>query len=144
MIATFSDLTKLSDAISQLSSTFGVNYNELVHLNQTLIPTRYKVPTECGEFWTEGVFKSTSIAIARSYASQDTQFTLHSHDECEIIHVEHGEIHLLANDEVTIYSSGQTVLLQPNVPHEAYFPVKSQLLCITIPASPTWPEVKKE
>lgn len=140
------NLYLLAQSMSELSKSFGVDYTDLLHLSSNIIPNKYKIDTECGTAESIGIFKTQDIGIANLLTDKDTIIKAHSHHETEVFYVKKGVLCItLFNDnesEVISLRVGQTYLIQPNIVHELYWPEQSEVIDITIPASPYWPEAK--
>lgn len=136
------DMGPIIESIRRLSESLGVDYNELTDENYNASPKRYHIPVDIGDIETEGLFKHPEIAVATTHIKANTRMTKHTHDELEIVKMLEGEMCVTVdNNEMRLVGKGEVILFHPNMPHEAFWPVDSACICITMPACSNWPEV---
>ncbi len=88
-----------------------------------------------------GLMNEPGVAVCHAVADAGTIMPLHKHDEYEYMVVCSGEVELLVSGEATHLIFADSFTIPPGVPHEAFFPIDTELICITIPASADFPEV---
>jgi len=135
------DLTEITENIKKLSNTVGLDYNELVK-NTYKGETFYEIPTLKGKAETRGLFKNKDIAVAKTILYAETEIENHVHNELEVIKVLEGEIHLNINGIFKTLKKDDTMIIYPKTLHNCYVPIKTIIIAVTIPASPSWPGEK--
>ena len=139
----------ISDAIRHLTEKFNFNYDDIVSEVYTECNSTYDIPSvdNIGSATIRGLYKIKDVAVAKVTIKSGTSIEAHVHDEVEIIKVLSGCIKLYVGEDGLkeyILNPDQLFVIDKNVNH---FTVAvgevgleySEVLCITLPASKTYP-----
>lgn len=92
-----------------------------------------------GEAITHGLVHSNDVAVARLHMKAGTVFPKHTHSMLEVFIVLEGEIMFDMCDQEWHIVAGHPFYTLPNVPHGGEALTNTVLLCITVPADPSFP-----
>jgi quercetin dioxygenase-like cupin family protein len=136
------DLTPIIQNITELASRNGLDYDRIVQKNYNSNPQEYIIPTENGKLITKGLLKHEEVAVAISEADENTKFENHVHEEVEIIKIICGLIYvnIEGDTEKHTIEEGEIIIIPSFKVHDAYFPIKTKFIAITLPACDNWPE----
>jgi quercetin dioxygenase-like cupin family protein len=95
---------------------------------------------EKGTSYMVGLYKTEKMAVSRVYSSAGCEFPAHAHSEWELLLVYKGELHLKFKDETVKLKEKEFYYVEPGIAHGGYYPEESWVLCITMPASPDFPD----
>lgn len=96
-----------------------------------------------GEAITHGLCHTPEVAMARLHMKAGTVFPQHTHNMLEVFIVLEGEVELTMWDEEWHLTAGHPIYTLPNVPHGGLALTDAVMLCITIPADPSFPHPVK-
>jgi quercetin dioxygenase-like cupin family protein len=96
-----------------------------------------------GQAFYFGLLNIPEIAIARTFVSNGTAFPPHMHIEKEWVIVYKGTLNFTLEDTKITLKTGDSVVVEPNIKHEAKAVTDVWLIAITIPANEDWPSVKE-
>lgn len=92
-----------------------------------------------GEAITHGLIHNNEVAMAKLHMKAGTRFPEHTHKALEVFIVLEGEIMFdMCNQEWHI-KKGYPFYTLPNIPHGGEAITDCIILCITIPADPSFP-----
>jgi len=135
----------ISDAIKHLTKAYNINYDDIVGEVFDEKYSTYDIPVldGIGGANINGLFKTEEIAVAKVHILAGTKIEAHVHNEVEIIKVLSGCVMVyLGADEIKehMISAGELLVIDKNVKHYTITDtVDSDILCITLPASKTYP-----
>jgi quercetin dioxygenase-like cupin family protein len=98
---------------------------------------------ECGNSlsWDLDPDAKGKAGIAKWFNSHGTMFPEHVHESREWIIVLEGSIQItIRGKEPRRLNYGQSLIIEPNTPHSAYFYEDCWYYAITIPRDKNWPE----
>ena len=87
-----------------------------------------------------GLYKIDKVAITRLVATAGTKIGFHKHDTVEVLGVYEGRMEININGQKYIIPEGEVCVIDPGVPHFAYFPIKSSLWAVSMPAAESFPK----
>ena len=85
-----------------------------------------------------GLWESKNVVVQRNVMSKGSCFETHEHDQSEIIIIVSGT--LKANEQ--IYSAGEIIRFEPNVPHSVYAIESTEMIAILIPWGKGYPNAR--
>jgi quercetin dioxygenase-like cupin family protein len=92
-----------------------------------------------GTATTFNLYRDESIAVARIFASAESKFPLHSHDQREFAIVYTGCMILDINGKKKTIHTGESTYINAGIEHSAYFPEDTWILAVTVPPAPGYP-----
>lgn len=101
-----------------------------------------EIDMRVGASFMVGLYKTDNIGIARNFASENSEFPEHFHNEWELLIVYSGEMHLTIEGETHTLKEKDFFYILPQQKHKAYFPVNTWFIAITMPASDSWPDTE--
>lgn len=114
--------------------------SEMINGSTDSAVTNYVVDSGCSVGW--GLYKDGRIAVQRNELSAGTIFPAHTHtDKAEWIIVYNGSIRFWYGDtDTVVLQVGDSLKLEPNVPHSAEVLELCHMIAITIPADEGYPD----
>lgn len=96
---------------------------------------------ECGTSLSWNLLSQDEISCARWFNSAGTKFPLHAHEQREWVIVYSGSMFLrIEGQKERRLLPGMSVVVEPNISHQARFVEDCWYLAIAIPHAPEWPE----
>tara|TARA_Y100000310_G_scaffold322161_1_gene380837 strand:+ start:9408 stop:9854 length:447 start_codon:yes stop_codon:yes gene_type:complete len=95
---------------------------------------------ECGTSFAWAMLDNPLISVARWFNSNGTEFPEHIHKQTELLYVIAGSMVFIKEGVSHRMMPGDSILVQPNEPHEAKFLEDCKYLAITIPRCDDWPK----
>jgi mannose-6-phosphate isomerase-like protein (cupin superfamily) len=95
-----------------------------------------------GKIVMTGLLKTKDIAVSHVIATANSWVEPHNHDEWECFIIYRGVMVLDVDGKYVELGVGDMYKIGPNISHDASWPEETEMICITIPASNSFPEAK--
>lgn len=129
------------------------NLARIKHLTNSVVPFSHTVANINGNLTFDlknggsigvGLFKTKEVAILVATFDADSTHRSHFHNEKEILILIEGQAEVVVNNGIQYLQKGDSITIEPGTAHEINFPVRSEMISITIPASEDYPNVDRK
>ena len=114
------------------------NFSEFVRSNNNSV----EFNVESGAALAEGLFSNENISVANCVFEEGTVFELHNHEEREWLIVYSGKLKIDIKDKIIELEHGQSLMIDPFIPHKGETEVKTEFIAITIPKGKGFPDAR--